>query len=193
MAAAALNAAGGAIGKIKDWGLPQSHDSLKVRQAPRGEWVGYVADRLDRERMVDRDTGMRMSDDTLRKVLGEIHATISEEGWNKRTPEGRALGSAIAGRHSDSRFLIFKNADAWLEYAGRFGEADPFNTMLGHVDGMARDVAAMELFGRRRPRRCISLRRPCRSAPPSSTRSRAERRTATARARWNGGCGTPGT
>ena len=55
--------------------------------------------------------------------------------------------SALAKRRSDSRFLVFKSADAWVEYQAQFGDADAFSTMLGHVDELARDIAQLQILG----------------------------------------------
>lgn len=142
-----FNAAGGHIGRLETWGLPHSHDSLKVRQMGRDAWVDYIAPLLDSERMLDRDTGLAFTPERLREVLGETYDQIAQQGWAKRNPQQRALGSTIASRHADARFLVFKDADSWLAYDARLGSADPYNAMVGHLDSMARDIAAMELFG----------------------------------------------
>ena len=52
-----FNAAGGHIGKLENWGLPQSHDSLKVRNVPFEEWRDFIAPRLDPSKMRDSVTG----------------------------------------------------------------------------------------------------------------------------------------
>lgn len=142
-----FNAAGGSVGRLVDWGLPHAHDAMKVRAISSEDWIDYILPRLNTERMLDRETGLPFEAEKLRDTLRDVYAAIATDGWARLTPQQRALGSAIAGRRADARFLIFKNADAWMEYNARFGEADAFNSMLSHVDGMARDIAAMELFG----------------------------------------------
>jgi hypothetical protein len=52
-----FNAAGGAILKLKDWGLPQSHDALAVAQAGYQEWRDFILPKLDWQAMLDAGTG----------------------------------------------------------------------------------------------------------------------------------------
>lgn len=141
-----FNAAGGDIGKIEHWGLPQSHDSRAVRRAGFDAWRASIADRLDRSRMIDRDTGLPFTDRRFDEVLRETFDTIRSDGWNKREPGAAGQGS-MANRHSESRFLIFKSADDWVAYQGEFGSGTAFDAMMGHIDGMSQEIAAMEILG----------------------------------------------
>lgn len=141
-----FNAAGGAIGKLEKWGLPQSHDSRAVRQAGYEAWRADILPRLDRDRMVDQQTGLRFSDQGLELALRDVFETISSDGWNKRTPGAAGRGS-LANQRGDSRFLIFKSADDWTAYAEKYGSGTAFDAMMGHIDGMARDIAMMEILG----------------------------------------------
>ena len=141
-----FNAAGGAIGKLEDWGLPHSHDPLRVGSVSKEQWIGEVGPALDRTRMVDNDTGLPMSDDRLTEVLGEVYDTIVSDGWNKRSP-GAAGQSSMGNRRAEHRFLHFKSADDWMAYNERFGTATPLDAMMGHVEYMSRDIALMEILG----------------------------------------------
>lgn len=59
----------------------------------------------------------------------------------------RGLG-AVANQRAAHRFLIFRNADSWLNYQASYGSGgNPFVTMMSHLRGMARDIADMETFG----------------------------------------------
>lgn len=141
-----FNAAGGAIGKLARWGLPQSHDAMKIRAAGWPAWRDELVPRLDRDRMIDETTGRPFDDESLGLVLRDVFDTIRSDGLNKLTPGGRG-GAKLANTRAEHRFLIFKSADDWLAYAERFGTADPFDVMMGHVQGMARDIAHMEVLG----------------------------------------------
>lgn len=141
------NAAGGSIGKLDNWGMPQAHDAYRVREAGREAWVTYVMPRVDRSRMIDDTTGQPISEGRLTAALGEVWESIASLGANARMP-GEHLGQgALAKRRSDARFLIFRDADAWMEYQSTFGDNDSFSTMMGHVDEMARDIAQMQILG----------------------------------------------
>ncbi len=141
-----FNAAGGAIGKRDDWGLPQAHDGLKVRKAGFAEWRDFIAPLLDTAKMIDEQTGLPFSPQGLETALRNVHDSIRTEGWATRQPGGQG-GGKLANRRADARFLVFRNADSWLQYNARFGAADPFSAMMGYVDGMARDIASLEILG----------------------------------------------
>jgi hypothetical protein len=152
-----FNAAGGGIGKLEKWGMPQVHNMLAVRSVPFDQWRDFIAPLLDRERMQDA-TGNPMSPQQLELALRAVYETISSDGWSDRRA-GAFAGSKLANRHADSRFLIFKDADSWLTYQQRFGRPlsslsermDPgaaiFDAMISHVHGMSRDVALMQRLG----------------------------------------------
>lgn len=142
-----FNAAGGGIGKIDGWGLPQHHDPLEVRRAGKAAWVEAIVPRLDRGKMIDRVTGLPFSEKRLRAVLSETYDSIATGGLAGRKP-GEHLGEgALANRRAESRFLAFKSAEDWLAYQDQFGAGDPFGIMMGHLDEMARDVAQMQILG----------------------------------------------
>lgn len=147
--------AGGVMPKMQRWGLPQSHDWVTVRAAKYQPWRDFVWQRLDRDRMIDWRTERPMSDAELEIALREAFETISNQGWNKVQPSGAIQARGVATRRSDHRFLQFRDGDAWLEYADKFGDGDPFQSMLAYVAGMSRDIAQMQVFG---PNPTASLR-----------------------------------
>lgn len=141
-----FNAAGGNIARLQRWGLPQSHDSVLVRRAGWQEWRDEIWDRLDRPRMIDEETGLPFTDETLERVLRDVFETIRTDGMAGATP-GAAGAPSMANRRQEHRFLQFRTYDDWAAYQARFGGGTAFDAMMGHIEGMARDIAAMELFG----------------------------------------------
>lgn len=141
-----FNEAGGHIGRLDGWGLPQAHDSLSVAKAGFDSWAAYIKPRLNRLKMLDETTGLPFTDGGLDTALRDVWKTIASDGLDKMEP-GQMIGSKVANRRADHRFLIFKNADTWMEYQKAFGVGDPFNAIVGHIDGMARDIAAMQILG----------------------------------------------
>jgi len=142
------NAAGMRIPKRLDWGMSQSHDMLRVRKVTQAEWKDFIRDELDPAKMINEKTGLPMNDETLELALSEVYTTIVEGGLNKvSTPKFSAGGTSLANRRTDHRFLVFKDPDAWLEYQQKFGEPDPFATMIRHVESMSRDIAMLEVLG----------------------------------------------
>lgn len=153
-----FNMAGGQVGKLEGWGLPQSHDSMAVRQAGRDAWVSFVRPLLDADRMKARiadgvfsgiepgPQGVLDLDAELRDGLAAAYENIATDGWASREPSGAIAGRSLANRHADRRFLIFKDAESWLAYQDRFG-TDPFDAMMSHIDVMARDTALLQVLG----------------------------------------------
>jgi hypothetical protein len=142
-----FNAAGGAIGKLQDWGLPQMHSQEALLATTKDEWIAFIEPKLDINRMKNPLTGQAMTPDELRKALEHVYDTIITDGWNTREPAGHSGVGALFRQHADHRFLHFKSADDWLEYQRAFGEGDPFAAMMGHLSTMSRDIAAMEVLG----------------------------------------------
>jgi hypothetical protein len=146
------NAAGMDIAKLENWGLPQQHNRLAInkyikkngREAFRQHLFGLLAP----ERMIDQITGQPMTRGQVFDALDEVIDNILTEGWATREPGRVAFGrGSLANQRQEHRFLAFKDADAWLTYQKEFGAGDPFNSMMGHVDAMARDIAALEVLG----------------------------------------------
>lgn len=142
-----FNAAGGSIGRMEGWGMPQSHDSFVVRRAGRDAWKAHVWTRIDRAKMLDETTGQPFTEAGLSRALDDVWESIATNGLNAPVKQDRTGLSSLAKRRNDTRFLVFKSADAWLEYQEQFGDADPFSTIMGHVDELARDIAQMQILG----------------------------------------------
>ena len=142
-----FNAAGGAIPKRKDWGMPQFHDFLSVKLAGFNNWRDFIEPRLDLTKMVDEQTGLPFSKQKIELVLKDSWETIQSNGQNKNKP-GTIVGSqTFASRNQDHRFFVFKDPDSWMEYQEKFGNSNPFDAMIGHLDNMSRDIAMMEVMG----------------------------------------------
>jgi hypothetical protein len=143
-----FNAAGGAIAKLDGWGLPHSHDSGAVLKAGQSAWVAHVKPLLDPARMKDPLTGEALSPARLDQVLAGAYANIVSNGWANREPQMARFGKGkLASQRQEHRFLVFKDADSWLTYDKQFGTGDPIVSVFNHINGMARDIAAMELLG----------------------------------------------
>lgn len=140
-----FNQAGGAIGKLDNWGFPQHHNAIAVRKAGLEAWRDFITPRLAPEKMMD-GAGQPLTPQALQATLQHVYDTIHTEGWFDRIP-GTGGAKKLANRRADSRFLVFKDADSWLQYQEAFGTATPFDAMMGHISGMSRDIAMMEILG----------------------------------------------
>jgi hypothetical protein len=143
-----FNAAGGAIGKLDNWGLPQWHDARGAAQPrPRGSGrptsrrCSTVPDAAPADRRADPAGELDEILDGIWQASSPTAGTAARRrqrfGQGRaRQPAGRAPLPGVQGR----RHLA--------EIPGRlWRRRDPFAAMMGHVNMMARDIAAMEILG----------------------------------------------
>ncbi len=140
-----FNRAGGYIAKRDDWALPQGHNQSRVSRASKEDWVKFITPMLNTKQMVD-EFGVPLTDDALLEGLENSYHNIITNGWSAKGAGNQGKGK-LANRHQDSRFLIFKDADAWLEYQEKFGDPDIFSTMTGHLRHMSNEIALLEILG----------------------------------------------
>lgn len=144
-----FNAAGGDIPFRENWRLPNpEHDASKVAAAGREGWKEVARRIVDRAGMIDYDTGRPMTDMKLEAVLDSVFDSIramGAEGAPSAAASGRPM---LANARSDARVLVFRDADGWREYAGKFGaHASVYQTMLDHIAGLSADTAKLEVLG----------------------------------------------
>ena len=144
-----FNRSGGDIGKLDDWGLPQTHDLAKIVKAGREAWVKKSEQLINTEKYVN-DDGSYYSQQQIRELLEHSYDTLSSNGANK-TEVGRqstaGVSSKVTSRHSESRVLHFKDADAWLEYQADFGGMPFVDLVEAHINGLSKDIALVENLG----------------------------------------------
>jgi hypothetical protein len=143
-----FNAAGGAIGKLENWGLAHKWDGQKVKAMGRAAWKAEMLKRLDAAKMKDGLTGQPISAARLEAALDDAYGNIVSGGFASMVPQMRPFGlGALANQRADERFFIFKDAGSWLEMHRMAGEGDVVQAIVNHVNGMAKDIAAMEILG----------------------------------------------
>lgn len=149
-----FNAAGGAIPKLERWGLPQSHDAGRIRRISgdaslrRAEWKRFIAPLLDADRMLNPLTNEPVGAAGIDRALDHVFDTVVSDGWANHVPSMVPAGrGAIATQRQDARFLVFRDAESWFAYHDRFGRGDVVQVIFDHINGMARDIAAMEILG----------------------------------------------
>lgn len=144
-----FNRSGGDIGKLDDWGLPQTHDLAKIVKAGKEAWVQKAEGLIDTSKYVHED-GTYYSQQEIRELLEYSFDTLSSNGANK-TEIGRqstgGISSKVTSRHSESRVLHFKDANAWLEYQADFGGMPFVDLVEAHVNGLSKDIALVENLG----------------------------------------------
>ncbi len=143
-----FNRSGGDIGKLDDWGLPQTHDMAKIVKAGKEAWVNKAEGLINTSKYVYED-GTFYSQQEIRDLLEYSFDTLTSNGANK-TEVGKSTtrgSSKVTSRHSESRVLHFKNADAWLEYQADFGGMPFVDLVEAHISGLSKDIALVENLG----------------------------------------------
>lgn len=143
-----FNRSGGDIGKLDDWGLPQTHSLEKITKAGKQAWVDFAEQRIDTSKYVHED-GTYYSQQEIRDLLDYSYNTLVTNGANKTEIGRQSFGgnSKVTSRHSESRVLHFKDADAWLEYQADFGGMPFVDLVEAHVNGLSKDIALVENLG----------------------------------------------
>lgn len=143
-----FNRAGGDIGKLDDWGLPQTHSLEKIVKAGKQAWVQKAEDLIDTSKYVHED-GTYYSQQEIRELLEYSYDTLSSNGANKTEIGRQSFGgnSKVTSRHSESRVLHFKDAESWVEYQSEFGGMPFVDLIEAHVNGLSKDIAMVENLG----------------------------------------------
>ncbi|MFN4108563.1 MAG: hypothetical protein ACK4GH_04955 [Acinetobacter johnsonii] len=143
-----FNRAGGDIGKLDDWGLPQTHSLEKIVKAGKQAWVQKAEDLIDTSKYVHED-GTYYSQQEIRDLLEYSFDTLSSNGANKTEIGRQSFGgnSKVTSRHSESRVLHFKDAESWMEYQSEFGGMPFVDLIEAHVNGLSKDIAMVENLG----------------------------------------------
>lgn len=143
-----FNRNGGDIGKLDDWSIPQSHNAEKLAVAGKQQWLNDTLPLQNRNNFVNED-GSLYTDAQLKELLEYSFDSIVSDGANK-TEVGKSSHqgtSKVTNKHSESRVLHFKDADAWMEYQSKYGGAQFVDLIEAHIATMSRDIALVESLG----------------------------------------------
>lgn len=162
----AYNAAGGDIGRLDDWGMPQHHSQEKVARAAqilgkgdvsdpsanRSAWVDYMVQRMMKTAAqgryyIDEVTGQPWTEVRMREFLSKAGDTIATDGIANLEPGRRTGVGARANRNAEHRQIHFANAEDVIEYWNTFGNKTAVEVLYGHIHTMAKDIAFLEHFG----------------------------------------------
>lgn len=141
-----FNSAGGQIGKLENWRMPQNHSQKFVADAGQEQWIRDVYPKLDRKEYVN-ENGSYMDDAQIMDFLKHAWETIATGGANKIEP-GKQTGIGMkANRHAEERSIHFKDAESYLDYKAKYSGKDTYSTMMGHIHSLSSDIAALEVLG----------------------------------------------
>lgn len=144
-----FNRSGGDIGKLDNWGLPQTHSLEKMLKAGKEAWVNKAESLIDTRQYV-HENGDYYSQQEIRSLLEYTYDTLSSDGANKIEVGRQATGggtSKVTNIHSESRVLHFKDAESWLEYQSDFGGMHFVDLVNAHIKGLSKDIALVENLG----------------------------------------------
>ncbi|MER8076682.1 hypothetical protein [Acinetobacter pittii] len=144
-----FNRNGGDIGKLDNWGLPQTHNLEKIAKAGKEAWVNKAESLIDTRQYV-HENGDYYSQQEIRSLLEYTYDTLSSDGANKIEVGRQATGSGaskVTNRHGESRVLHFKDAESWLEYQSEFGGMRFIDLVEAHIKGLSKDIALVENLG----------------------------------------------
>ncbi|ENW73624.1 TPA: hypothetical protein RP379_002139 [Acinetobacter baumannii] len=144
-----FNRNGGDIGKLDNWGLPQTHNLEKIAQAGKQAWLSKAESLIDTRQYV-HENGDYYSQQEIRSLLEYTYDTLSSDGANKIEVGRQATGggtSKVTNRHGESRVLHFKDAESWLEYQSDFGGMQFVDLVEAHINGLSKDIAMVENLG----------------------------------------------
>lgn len=144
-----FNRNGGDIGKLDNWGLPQTHNLEKIAKAGKEAWVNKAESLIDTRQYV-HENGDYYSQQEIRSLLEYTYDTLSSDGANKIEVGRQATGggtSKVTNRHGESRVLHFKDAESWLEYQSDFGGMQFVDLVESHINGLSKDIAMVENLG----------------------------------------------
>lgn len=129
---------------LEDWRLPQMWDARQVKKG--GEraflddlWKEYESGNL---RVIDKEG---QGDAPRGAVPGIIQNAF------KDITIGKGQGSGAGGFSNQLRVFRFENPETYKRLMKKYGVGDGglFNTMMGHIQGMGKEIAFVEVLGPR--------------------------------------------
>lgn len=141
-----FNDAGGKIGNLEDWALPQHHSQPKIVKAGMDSWVADIIPMLKRERYTN-DDGTPMSDADIQRVMQGAWLTLATGGINKLKPGDTSRSGMAANRNAEARSIHFKDADSYLEYQTKYGDKSLWGVITGHVESLSKEISMLETYG----------------------------------------------
>jgi hypothetical protein len=145
-----FNAAGGDLANRATWRLPQMWNRDAVKRAGQGEFTAFMNAEMERGglRILDPDTGQPVAADRAAEIIAKAYQRIESNGLVDLVP-GQPGGTALANSRSQARAFEWTDADAWFRFNDRFGEGDGgiYDMLVGHIDGIARDIGMLEILG----------------------------------------------
>ena len=140
-----FNDAGGAIRKLAYGYIPQHWDWYRASKVDADTFVNDFFPRVDRNTLVN-ENGSLMSDSQVKALLADFHDSVRTDGASDINP-GAIGQKALKNRRQERRVIHLKDADSWMDMQAKYGTGSLLEGLVSHVNGMARDIAAMKTWG----------------------------------------------
>lgn len=141
-----LRNSGGKIGRLDDYRMPQVDDADILLQKGKTAWVDHHLSWVKRDVYYD-DAGNPFNDAQMKSFLEHAYDSKVTNGANKRTPGERGRATSIGDRSDKSRQIHYKDADSQIAAIEEYSRRGVAEMMVGHIDGLAREIAAVQSFG----------------------------------------------
>lgn len=141
-----FNKAGGSMQKLQRY-LPNAGNNAAKLVKDKSKWMASRADRWDWDKMRWPD-GSRIAVEDRKAVMESVYNTMATDGASKIDPKAfRGQGRAVGNQLDNHRFVHYKNAQSWIDDLEEFGDGNPFDVMVRHVEQMSHQIALVETFG----------------------------------------------
>lgn len=139
------NDAGAWIGKRSDYIVRQAHDSERIRRAGFDEWAKVARETFDIPAMM-REHGVVSE----KEMLQATYNNLATSNHLKEAPDdvtGFKGPGNIAKKLSQSRSILFKDADAWFDYNQQFGVGNLREAVMRGLQSSADSIGLMRTMG----------------------------------------------
>ncbi len=142
-----FNNAGGSMRRLADYRLPQGQSAARLIKKGEADWIEKHKRALDWAAMRWPD-GSPIAVGDQDRILVEVYKTISTNGAHSLDSKAlRGQGAALGNAMDQHRFLVYKDAQSWLETHEAFGDGNPFEIIMQHIDDMSHKIAMLQTFG----------------------------------------------
>lgn len=139
--------AGGQLAKREGYFPNPTIDANKARALGEVNFKQLIRDTVDRDKVIDFNTGERMGDSKFERLLDQAWTSVDKGETGAPSATYRGSG-ALASSRDAPRLFQMKDTDSWMRFAEGVGEhASPYNSAVDHFHGMAKDTALLRMMG----------------------------------------------
>lgn len=140
-AVARVKRAGKPLSVLEDWRLPQNWDSTRVSKFSQQEFVNDLMNEFEAGniKVMDKQGHGEAPKGAVSGIIANAYNDIKL---------GKA-NSGAGGFSNQLRTFRFQNADSYIRMMRKYGIGDGglYNTMMGHLGGMGKEIATTEILG----------------------------------------------